>query len=414
MKFKIISLGCPKALVDSEFIAGKLINFGMQQDKDADVVLINTCAFIKPAVEESLSEIKKYLKLKKKGKVKYVGVIGCLYERYGENLKKYLKNVDFWIGNWQIFEIEKFLNFGNKTHCKSVKKNYFDYKTRFISTYPYAYVKIAEGCNHQCTFCIIPKLRGKYISRKIEDILEEVKMIAELGFKEIILVAQDTAYYGIDLYGKPKLAELIDKISKIKGIEFIRIMYMHPYFVNDEILEAFKIDKVCKYFHIPFQHFSDKVLSYMGRAGGRRKVLEIIEKIRIKFPDAFIRSEFIIGFPYETEEDFQKFIEELENYHIERIALFPYYKEEGTKSYYYPALPQNIVDERLEFAKIISWEIMKKAQNRLKSYKNLRIIKENKNEARTEFDAPEVDFKAYGKKFKKVLKISEELDLIMD
>ena len=324
--------GCSKNLVDTEMCIGifKKENFEIVNNpKDAEIIVINTCGFIESAKEEAINcmlEMAEY----KNQKCKYLIAMGCLVQRYKADLEKALPEVDLFISIDEYDEFwDKIENLINK-NPKS--QNTLDYLDRVISTgNTTAYLKIAEGCSNNCTYCAIPYIRGPYVSRKMEDVLEEAKQLANKGIKELIVIAQDTTKYGIDIYGKSCLAELLEKLCKIEGFKWIRFLYAYPESITDELIEVVKNnEKICNYFDIPLQHFSDKVLRRMNRKSDSQSIRKTIEKIRTQIPDVILRTTLIVGFPGETEEDFFELYEFVNEAKFEKLGVFKYSKEEGT------------------------------------------------------------------------------------
>ena len=333
MKVGFVSLGCSKNLVDTEMCIGifKKENFKIVSSKEeAEIIVINTCGFIEPAKEEAINTILEMAKFKEQGNCKYLIVIGCLVERYKKELEKALPEVDLFlsIDEYKDFwkKVSNLLNISNKSN------NTLDYMDRVISTgNTTAYLKIAEGCSNKCTYCAIPYIRGPYISRKFEDILEEAKMLANKGIKELIVIAQDTTKYGIDLYGKERLAELLSNLCKIDGIKWIRFLYAYPESITDELIQVVKEnEKICKYFDIPLQHFSDSVLKRMNRKSDGKSIEKLINKIRKEIPEVILRTTLMVGFPGETEEDFFELYEFVNRAKFEKLGVFKYSKEDGT------------------------------------------------------------------------------------
>ena len=333
MKVGFVSLGCSKNLVDTEMCIGlfKKENFEIVNDpKDAEMIIINTCGFIESAKEEAINCMLEMAEYKTTGKCKYLVAMGCLVQRYKEDLIKALPEVDLFISIDEYDNYwEKILKLINKD---SKSKNTLDYMDRIISTgNTTAYLKIAEGCSNNCTYCAIPYIRGPYESRKMEDVLEEAKKLAKDGIKELIVIAQDTTKYGIDIYGKPMLAELLDKLCKIDGFKWIRFLYAYPESITDELIEVVKNnDKICNYFDIPLQHFADKVLRRMNRKSDSKSIKNTITKIRKEIPDVILRTTFIVGFPGETEDDFFELYEFVNEAKFEKLGVFKYSKEDGT------------------------------------------------------------------------------------
>ena len=306
-------------------------NFEIVNDpKDAEMIIINTCGFIESAKEEAINCMLEMAEYKKTGNCKYLVAMGCLVQRYKEDLIKALPEVDLFISIDEYENYwEKILKLINKD---SKSKNTLDYMDRIISTgNTTAYLKIAEGCSNNCTYCAIPYIRGPYESRKMEDVLAEAQKLAKDGIKELIVIAQDTTKYGIDIYGKPMLAELLDKLCKIDGFKWIRFLYAYPESITDELIEVVKNnDKICNYFDIPLQHFADKVLRRMNRKSDSKSIKNTITKIRKEIPDVILRTTFIVGFPGETEEDFFELYEFVNEAKFEKLGVFKYSKEDGT------------------------------------------------------------------------------------
>lgn len=332
MNVGFISLGCSKNLVVTEEVIGmfKNNNFDIvNSEKQADIIVINTCGFIESAKQEGIDCIFEMTEYKKK-KCKYLIVIGCLVERYKEDLEKLIPEVDLFISireyDYMWDKIKKLINQNNKS------KYELDFKKRVITTGEnYAYLKIAEGCSNNCTYCAIPYIQGKYVSRKMEDILEEANILAKKGIKELIVIAQDTGRYGIDIYKEPKLPELLKKLCKIEGFKWIRFLYTYPETITDELLETVKNEeKICKYFDIPLQHISNKVLKRMNRKSDKKSIEELIKKIRAKIPNVILRTTMIVGFPGETKEDFEELYQFVKNEKFDKLGVFSYSKEDGT------------------------------------------------------------------------------------
>ena len=297
--------------------------------EDAVIFVVNTCGFIESAKEEAINCILEMAEYKNQN-CKYLVAMGCLVQRYKEDLEKALPEVDLFIS---IDEYEEFWEKIAKLINKDTKsKNTLDYLDRVISTgNTTAYLKIGEGCSNNCTYCAIPYIRGPYISRKMEDILEEAEKLAKSGIKELIVIAQDTTKYGVDLYGKSCLAELLDKLCKIDGFKWIRFLYAYPESITDELIDVVKNnEKICNYFDIPLQHFSDKVLKRMNRKSDGKSIRNTIQKIRKEIPDVILRTSLIVGFPGETEEDFFELYEFVNEAKFEKLGVFKYSKEDGT------------------------------------------------------------------------------------
>lgn len=341
MNVGFVSLGCSKNLVDTEMTIGLFKNNGyniVNNPEKADIIVVNTCGFIQSAKEEAINTILEMANYKK-SKCKYLIAMGCFVQRYKEELIKELPEVDLFIKYdsydtiWeQISEV---------IEAKNEKCNSLEFLDRTITTGDnFAYLRIAEGCSNRCTYCAIPNIRGSFISRKIEDILEEANKLAKQGYKEIIVIAQDTTKYGIDIYGEPRLAELLDKLCKIKEIEWIRFLYAYPETITDELIQVVKNnDKICKYFDIPIQHISDKVLKRMNRKSNGKSIKELIKKLRKEIPNVIIRTTVMVGFPGETKEDFNELYEFIKWAKFDKLGAFSYSKEDETPA---ARLPQQI------------------------------------------------------------------------
>ena len=343
MKLAIISLGCSKNLVDSENMIGILVNrkgFELTNNiEDADVAIVNTCGFIGDAKEESVQNILEVSQYKITGKLKKLIVTGCLAQRYSQDIIQEMPEVDAVIGTGEIGKIEEIMD-EVLAGRKIVKTESFDFlmssdTDRILTTFPHtAYVKIAEGCNRKCSYCIIPQLRGELRSRSIEDIVEEVKNLAESGVKEINLLAQETTEYGLDRYNKKALPDLLKELVKVDGIEWIRCYYMFPNSLTEELVEVIKNEpKVCNYFDVPIQHISGNILQKMGRAKSGDQIKGILNKIRESIPEATIRTTVIVGFPGETDEDYEELKEFVSEFKFDYVGVFKYSREEDTKAY---------------------------------------------------------------------------------
>ena len=333
MKVGFVSLGCSKNLIDTEMLIGlfeknkyKVVN----NPEEAEIIIINTCGFIESAKQEAIDTIFEMLEYKNK-KCKHIIVMGCLVQRYKKELEKELPEVDLFISIDEYKNIwHKIEELINRKKCN--ENNELDYLSRKITTGEnYAYLKIAEGCSNKCTYCAIPYIRGPFESREMEDILEEANNLSKKGIKELIIIAQDTSKYGIDIYGKPSLEKLLEKLCKIEGIKWIRFLYTYPETINDELLEVIQNnEKICKYFDIPIQHISNKVLKRMNRKTDGDTIRSLIDKIREKIPEAVIRTTLIVGFPGETKEDFEELYEFVKKYEFDKLGCFTYSKEDGT------------------------------------------------------------------------------------
>lgn len=346
MKLGLISLGCSKNLVDSENLLGILVSRKKMEITnnldEAEIVLINTCGFIGDAKEESIQAILEVAEKKKEGNVKKIVVAGCLAQRYADELIKEIPEIDAVIGTGEIGKIEEVIDsiLENKKIIKCEKMDYIPSSDieRVLTTKEHtAYIKISEGCNRTCAYCIIPKLRGRLRSRKIEDIVEEAKNLAANGVRELNVLAQETTEYGLDLYGEKALAKLLKELVKVEGIEWIRLYYMYPNSITDELIEVIKTEpKICKYFDVPIQHISSKILQNMLRAKSADQIRGVLNKIRTSIPEATIRTTLIVGFPGETEADFEELKEFIEEFEFDYAGVFKYSREEDTIAYNMP------------------------------------------------------------------------------
>ena len=369
MKVGFVSLGCSKNLIDTEMAIGlfKRNNFEIVNDVEkAEIIIINTCGFIESAKQEAINTILEMAEYKEKGTCKYLIVMGCLVQRYRKELQKALPEVDLFI------EINDYTNYWNKILELLDEKekpdtiNNLCYMDRVISTgNKTAYLKIAEGCSNRCTYCAIPYIRGPYVSRPMEKVLEEAKKLAKDGIKELIVIAQDTTRYGEDLYGTSKLSDLLNELCKIDGFEWIRFLYAYPESITDELIQTVKNNpKICNYFDIPIQHISDSVLKRMNRRTTGKQIEELINKIKKQIPDVILRTSLIVGFPGETEEDFNKLYEFVKKGYFDKLGVFTYSKEDGTpaarlKEQIHPATKKKRYNLIMSVAKDISAEKLK-------------------------------------------------------
>ncbi len=332
MNVGFVHLGCSKNLVDTEMTIGLFKENGykiVNNEEDADVLVINTCGFIGPAKEEAINTILEMAEYKKK-RCKYLIVMGCLVERYKEELSKAIPEVDLWIKYSSYNTIWEQI----ETILKSEKENKdsLDFLDRVITTgNNFAYLRIAEGCSNFCTYCAIPKIRGPFVSRKMEDVIKEAKKLANEGYEELIVIAQDTTKYGIDIYGESKLAELLKELCKIEKLKWIRFLYAYPETITDELIEVVKNEnKICKYFDIPIQHISNSVLKRMNRKSNGETIRTLIKRLRKEIPEVVIRTTVMVGFPGETKEDFEELYDFVRAARFERLGAFSFSKEEGT------------------------------------------------------------------------------------
>ena len=402
MKIGFISLGCSKNLVDTEKTIGifKVNEYEIVNNPEkAEIIVINTCGFIESAKEEAINTILEMAEYKKK-KCKYLIVMGCLVERYKEELEKALPEVDLFIKyseyNTLWEQIEDLLGDGKN---KDKYKNFDKVEERVISTGEnFAYLKIADGCSNRCTYCAIPYIRGPQISRKMEDVIKEANKLVEAGYKELILIAQDTTKYGTDIYGKPKLSELLQELCKIEKLHWIRFLYAYPETIDDELIKVVKENnKVCKYFDIPIQHISDSVLKRMNRQSNGKTIRNLIQKLRKEIPEVVIRTTVMVGFPGETKEDFEELYSFLQEARFDKLGCFAYSKEDGTpaariKEQIHPMTKKSRYNKIMALQQEISKENLKKQIGR-----TLEILIEDKSFdgktyiGRTYMDVPDID-----------------------
>lgn len=339
MKIGMVSLGCPKNLVDSEVMLGLIREKQLEITNDpaeADLIIVNTCGFIESAKEESINTVLQMAEYKQNGSCKYLVMTGCLGQRYADELFESMPEVDAIVGTDSFTDIgwviDQVMAGKRLKHLQKLESKNVAMPPRMLTTPGYmAYLKIAEGCDNCCSYCIIPQLRGPYTSRPYAEVLAEAKALADSGIKELIVVAQDTTRYGEDTTGKLLLPQLLHDLNALEGIEWIRVMYLYPNNFTDELIEAFAtLDKVCKYIDIPLQHASDRLLDSMNRFDTREQVETLLNKLRTRIPGITIRTTFIVGFPGETEEDFEELKDFVEKQRFENAGVFQYSQEEGT------------------------------------------------------------------------------------
>jgi ribosomal protein S12 methylthiotransferase len=417
--FKIITLGCAKNSVDSEQIQGLLCKIGLIPVEDisqAEIILLNTCGFIESAKQESIETILKLAKYKEEGNCHYLIMVGCLVQKYVDELKEVLPEVDLFLGTGDISELPKLLTSlknGESIIRVTQPENYLydDCLQRdYTSVRSYAYVKIAEGCNNCCTYCVIPQLRGSYRSRTINSIVEEVKGLTANGVQEIILLAQDTTYYGVDLAGKYLLPELLRELVKIPKLRWLRLHYCYPEHLTEELLQVIKNEeKICKYLDIPFQHISDPILKAMGRSMRKAEILNLIKKIKSVIPNVTLRSTFIIGFPGETQSHFNELLAFLQEINFERAGFFAYSQEPDTPAALLSGqLSSKEKLRRLEIATRLQEKILATKQSHFVN-QIVEIIVDGASldyqglwEGRTRNDSPEIDGIVYFKSKPKI------------
>ena len=393
-KINVITLGCSKNVVDSEHLMAQLSAAGYKvvfdSDRtDAKVVVINTCGFIGDAKQESIETILTAVEAKRTGRIEKLFVIGCLSERYADELREEIPEVDEYFGVKDWAEIAAALGAEHRTELET---------ERVLSTPDhYAYLKIAEGCNWLCGYCAIPLIRGKHTSVPIEQIIEEAKKLAARGIKELMVIAQDTTYYGIDLYGRRRLADVLTELCKIEGIEWIRLHYAYPAAFPEDVIEVMAREKkICKYLDIPFQHISDNMLSAMKRRHDKAEAMELIHRLRKQIPDIALRTTLLVGYPGETEQDMAELEAFVREVKFDRLGVFPYSEEEGTYSAL--NLKDNVPQEEKErrAARIMQIQEEISLQNNLARVgRTMRCIVDGRQGdyyvARSEYDSPEVD-----------------------
>ncbi len=392
-KINIVTLGCSKNIYDSEVLMGQLQANGMSvthesPSDDFNIVVINTCGFIDNAKEESINTILRFAEAKQEGAVEKIYVTGCLSERYKGDLQSEIPEVDSWFGTRELPALLKTLR--------------ADYKHELLGerllTTPrhYAFLKISEGCDRPCSFCAIPLMRGKHVSKPMEDLVKEAAHLAASGTKELVIIAQDSTYYGLDIYGERRLAELLRKLSEVEGIEWIRLHYAFPAgFPEDVLLEMASNPKICKYLDIPLQHISDSVLKSMRRGTTREKTYRLLQNMREKVPGIAIRTTLITGYPGETEADFEELCQFVRDIRFDRLGVFTYSHEENTHAYsLIDDVPEETKKERANKIMEIQREIAE-SLNAEKIGKTFRVLFDKTEGGyfvgRTEFDSPDVD-----------------------
>lgn len=406
MKILVISLGCDKNLVDTEMMLGLLREKGYEftdDEAEADIAIVNTCCFIGDAKEESINTLLELAQLRASGRLQALLAAGCLAQRYREEIQKEIPEVDAVLGTMAVEEIaeavEDALAGEAKNHFRDLDSPPAAYRNRVVTTGGhFAYLKIAEGCSKRCTYCIIPKVRGDYRSVPMEELVAQAERLAKGGVKELILVAQETTLYGVDLYGKKSLPELLHKLAGIEGVRWLRILYCYPEEITEELIEAIASEpKVCHYLDIPIQHASDSVLKRMGRRTNEEELRDRIENLRQRIPDICLRTTLISGFPGETQEDFEelyRFVNEME---FDRLGVFPYSQEEDTVAAELPEQIEEAVkearrDELMELQQAIAFE---KAEDMVGKVLEVmiegKVADEDVYVARTYRDAPNVD-----------------------
>jgi len=401
MRIGIKVLGCPKNEADCEILAGLLKKRGHEIVRDvenADVVILDTCAFIEDAKQESISEIFEFVdyKLSTRRSFKLI-VKGCLVQRYGRILREEIPEVDGWFGVIAPERLVEALERGENYLVPTTPEVVYSFSHRCsLDNRPYSCIKISDGCDRGCTFCSIPSFKGKFKSRKIEDILKEARYLIESGKKEIILVAQDTTGYGIDIYGNQALPELLRSLNSLEGEFWIRVMYLHPDFLTQDIIETMcSLEKVVKYFDVPIQHASDEILKRMGRMKKSEELMELFERIRKACPDAVLRTSVIVGFPGEKDEDFEKLMEFVTYVGFDKLGVFVYSDEEGTVAHgFSDKVDKEVAEERKERLLLEQADISFEKLNRFLGKELVAVLEDRENGfmvGRVWMDAPEID-----------------------
>ena len=393
-KINIITLGCSKNTVDSEHLAAQLtaMDYKVVFDSDrtdADVVVINTCGFIGDAKQESIDTILRAAQLKSEGKIEELFVVGCLSQRYADELRPELPEVD------DFFGVNDWAGIVERLGVKYRKEN--ETKRELSTPSHYAYLKISEGCNWMCGYCAIPLIRGRHKSVPMEDLIAEAERLAENGVRELMVIAQDTTYYGVDIYGERKLAELLERLCRIEKIEWIRLHYAYPTDFPDEVIEVMAREKkICKYLDIPFQHISDNQLAAMKRRHTKEEAVNLIKKLRVAIPDIALRTTLLVGYPTESEADFAELVEFVRETKFDRLGVFAYSEEEGTYSATRLSddVPEQTKQERVDAIMRLQ-ERISLENNAKRIGQKMRVIIDRKEGdfyiGRSEYDSPEVD-----------------------
>lgn len=392
-KINVVTLGCSKNLVDSEVLLNQLSMDGFEvvhdSNDNSDIVVLNTCGFIGDAKEESVNTILQFVDAKSRGDVEKLYVMGCLSERYKADLQNEIPEVDKYFGK---FDLKALVG-----ELKATYRPEFIYERKITTPSHFAYLKISEGCNRVCAFCAIPGMTGKHKSKSIDDLVREAKYLAKNGVKELLLIAQDLSYYGIDLYGKGMLAELIQQIAEIDGIEWIRLHYLYPTKFPMDILPLFRsVPKLCKYIDIPLQHSSNNVLKHMLRQVTTEETEALLNKIKEEVPGIAIRTTMLVGHPGETEDDFEQLKAFVKRHRFDRLGAFAYSHEEGTYGYktYEDNIPEEVKNDRVEELMAVQ-QIISSQLSAVRVGQTLKVIIDREEEefyvGRTEFDSPEVD-----------------------
>lgn len=411
LKIALESLGCSKNLVDAEIMMGILNRKGYKlvgDFEEADIILVNTCGFIESAKQESIDTILELSQLKESGNLKLLIVTGCLAQRYSKELQEEIPEIDAIVGTGSYQQIDEIISSlekeNNIVSLNNIEFAYDESLPRYVTTPEYmAYLKIGEGCDNNCTYCIIPKLRGKYRSRKMEDIIREANDLASKGVKELVVIAQDTTKYGLDLYGEVKLPQLLEELAQIEDIKWIRIMYSYPESISEELVKVIKkYDNICNYFDMPIQHASNKVLKLMNRHTTKEDIKSKVEMIRKHIPNATLRTTIIVGFPGETDEDFNELVGFAKEMKFDRLGAFAYSREEETPADKLPNhLEEDVKFRRRDQLMLVQQEISQEL-NAQKINNEYEVLIEEQIEdkvyiGRTQGDAEEIDSIVYVK-----------------
>ena len=403
-KVALINLGCSKNLVDAEEMIGRIADSGSticQYPEDAEVLIINTCGFINDSKQESIDTILKAAKLKDDAHCKKLIVTGCLAQRYSNELKEEVPEIDHVVGLKDFTTLTELSGSGRKKAKLSPSQCNDDWRNRIrLTPSHYAYLRISDGCDNRCSYCAIPGIRGRFYSRTMENILEEAAQMAREGVKEVNIISQDTTSYGVDLYGERQLHLLLEKLAAIPGIEWIRVLYTHPRYFYPELIQVMaRYEKICRYIDLPIQHVNDAILEKMGRGVTRARIEELIAGLRSAIPGIYVRTSVIVGFPGETEEQFEELLGFIKATRFERLGVFTYSKEEGTPAASFKnQVPKKVKDRRLKEVMLVQQEIvLERHKGMVGQTISVMIDEENREQGgwigRTCGDAPDVDCK---------------------
>ena len=396
MKFYLISLGCPKNLTNSEEFSARLLAGGHEMvfsAQEADEIIINTCGFIASAVKEAKDEIRQALQLKQEGIVKKVAVTGCLVERFREQLSKEFPQIDTWFSIAAQEHVEDTLRTTGMILEPLPKSLYLPQYKMSLTAAHTAYLKVADGCNNRCAYCTIPFIRGAYRSKPMEDVVREARLMTQNGVKEISLIAQDTTSYGQDLYGKPQLLPLLEKLLSIRGLGRLRIMYAYPHRMTRDIARFMaSTDKIFHYVDIPLQHIADPVLKRMNRHCDGAQIRRTLDMLKKEVPDISLRTNFIVGFPQETKKDFNELKKFVAEYEFDNMGVFEYFREKGTAAYEMKQIPAAVKHERARELEEVQSRVIDRLNKRMMGT-TLEAIADGPDFGRTYKDAPDIDGK---------------------